>query len=769
LKIAFIDIQNFRKLKCCHLALSEEETIFVGANNSAKTSAMDALIKFLDNKRISISAEGVQRVSSRSFHTQDFTLSNWRGLNSIGAAWLTTAESESLDAWYSLCPSIDVWIKAGSDDINYVAHLIPNLKWQGGNLGVRLIYQPKDIVKLRDSFLTDFRAARDVVSKQKADDNKERKLELWPRDLRDYLDRKLSAHFEIKAYLLDPKLVVVENGQIPQALPEGSEPLESYPFSGLFKVDVIEAQRGFYDPNALHSSKSTGLSSQLNEYYKRHLNPSDLPEEGDLEALWAIEEAKAQFDRRLEESFEDALGEVRSLGYPGFSDPDIKLSSRVEPVDGLDHDSAVIFNVQRATNSPVELALPEKYNGLGYKNLIHMIFKLISFRDAWRRVGKLGKRRNEEDVTVEPIHLVLIEEPEAHLHAQVQQVFIRKAYEVLRKHVDRRLTTQLLVSTHSSNIAHEVKFEKLRYFKRIPAGRACPIPTSKVVDLSKVFGIPSKQNSVEKQTAQFVARYIKTTHCDLFFANGAVLVEGSDERMLLPHFIEHKFDKPKGLNSSYISILEVGGAHAHRLKALIEALDIPTLIITDTDATDSQSATKVLPERNKGYKSGSDTLKLWFDLKDKTLDELLDLDSSATTKGNIKAVYQKGILVEFPVQDGAAKSSTQEAIPYTFEDAIALSNITLLQSIDNPTGMLGKMKEALLKDNLPECCRALYRALSGEKAKMALDLLFDIAPEELKVPEYINDGLLWLEDRLTTLSDEYPVQDTDTPTGVENE
>ncbi|RVT39548.1 hypothetical protein EMM73_19830, partial [Rheinheimera sediminis] len=94
MKIAFIDIQNFRKLKSCHLALSEEETIFVGANNSAKTSAMDALIKFLDNKRISISTEGVQRVSSRSFHTQDFTLSNWRGLNSIGAAWLTTAYSD---------------------------------------------------------------------------------------------------------------------------------------------------------------------------------------------------------------------------------------------------------------------------------------------------------------------------------------------------------------------------------------------------------------------------------------------------------------------------------------------------------------------------------------------------------------------------------------------------------------------------------------------------------------------------------------------------
>jgi predicted ATP-dependent endonuclease of OLD family len=48
LKISFIDIQNFRKLKCCHIGLGEKETVFVGANNSGKTSASDALIKFLE-------------------------------------------------------------------------------------------------------------------------------------------------------------------------------------------------------------------------------------------------------------------------------------------------------------------------------------------------------------------------------------------------------------------------------------------------------------------------------------------------------------------------------------------------------------------------------------------------------------------------------------------------------------------------------------------------------------------------------------------------
>lgn len=748
MKISSIDIQNFRKLKCCHIGLGKEETVFVGSNNSGKTSASDALIKFLDKKRSLSNTEN----SNRAFYTSDFTLSNWKQLNVIAESWLDNSPDDSWDEWHRLCPSIDIWIEANSDDINYVCHLIPNLKWQGGDLGVRLAYLPKDLKRLKENYLLEYRAAQDAVKDHNSKVSESTNIELWPRNINEYLDRKLASEFEIKAFLLDPEKI---NESIPQPIPVGSEPLESYPFSGLFKVDVIEAQRGFYDPDASNSNKSTGLSSQLNEYYKKHLNPSDLPCEEDLEALKSIDEAKTQFDRKLEDAFGGALGEVKGLGYPGFSDPDIRLSSRIDPVDGLDHSSSVIFNIQRNQEEPLELSLPEKYNGLGYKNLIFMIFRLISFRDGWQRTGKLGKRRSEVDIAIEPIHLVLIEEPEAHLHAQVQQVFIRKAYEVLRKNVSSHLSTQLLVSTHSSNIAHEVDFNKLRYFKRIPASLDCSIPTSRVVDLSSIFGDSKNLSKAELQTAKFVARYIKTTHCDLFFANGVVLVEGAAERMLMPHFIKYKFNKEKGLNSSYISILEVGGAHAHRLKSLIEALDLPTLIVTDTDAKDPKTGEKKQPKRKEGYVSGSDTLNKWFGFENRNLDELLDFELSSAIKGNVCAVYQKGIYVKFPPD---CPQTQREAIPYTFEDAIVLSNISLLKDLESPTGMLKKMQEGLFKDNLSECTKALYDALSGEKAKMALDLLFDVDPKQLEVPKYIYDGLEWLENKLTEMSNEYPGQ-----------
>ena len=116
----------------------------------------------------------------------------------------------------------------------------------------------------------------------------------------------------------------------------------------------------------------------------------------------------------------------------------------------LKHDSAVQYALSKTDNT---LKLPEKYNGLGYQNLISMVFDLMGFRDDWMREGKA----KDTNTVIEPMHLVLVEEPEAHLHIQVQQVFIRQAYKVLTNHKflkqNLNFTTQLVISTHSSHIA----------------------------------------------------------------------------------------------------------------------------------------------------------------------------------------------------------------------------------------------------------------------------------------------------------------------------
>ena len=122
------------------------------------------------------------------------------------------------------------------------------------------------------------------------------------------------------------------------------------------------------------------------------MNPSEAPEASDIEALEAIEAAKTVFNETLKTSFKPAIGELEGLNYPGFSDPKISITSKIDPRDSLDHEAAVQFDLPGADS----LSLPEKYNGLGYQNLISMVFNLIRFRDEWMRIGKAAEQSRHQ-------------------------------------------------------------------------------------------------------------------------------------------------------------------------------------------------------------------------------------------------------------------------------------------------------------------------------------------------------------------------------------
>lgn len=728
MKIAFVEIKNFRKLKACRVEIAKQETILVGANNSGKTSAMDALILFLKKSR------------RKDFATTDFTLSNWSSIDRIGAQWTAANGGEepglALDSWLPHLPVIDIWLNADEKDIHHVAHLLPTLDWMPEELlGVRLALAPKNTEQLYKEFRDAYQSARNA---EPASSTAGSSLFLWPNSMKDFLDRHLHRHFEVKSYLLDPAQCQDPEKGIakPQSLPADSEPLKKEPFDGLFKIDVITAQRGFSDPKTEDDSHSgfTSLSKQLRRYFSKHLDPSETPDASDIEALEAIEAAQMVFDQKLKTSFKPAIGELEGLNYPGFSDPRISVTSKISPADSLDHKAAVQFDLPGLDS----LSLPEKYNGLGYQNLISMVFSLIRFRDEWMRVGKAAKNPEAENAAIEPLHIVLIEEPEAHLHAQVQQVFIKKAYKVLRSHTtlkDGSFSTQMIVSTHSSHIAHELDFTCLRYFRREPASKKGATPTATVVNMSKTFG-------EHDETSRFATRYLRTTHCDLFFADAAILVEGSAERMLVPHFIRTKFPK---LDQSYISLLEIGGAHAHRLKPLLEILGLPSLIVTDLDSISKSGASKVFPRRGKGYRTGNTTLKDWVPGRI-SLDELLDLadDVKKTSYQLLRVAYQCPINVKYK-----DNQDEEEAIPYTFEDSLALTNLELFRGYNESVGLLKKLNTALGRDTLEEASKDMFENLEkGSKAEMALELLFLTEPSRVEPPAYISDGLQWLETAL---------------------
>ena len=183
MKIDFLHIQNFRKLKNCRINVSERETLLVGANNSGKTSAMDALILFL--------------TKNRSFDLKDFTLSNWSAINKIGNNWLKEKDVEKLDLtskpWESEIPTLDIWLQVENTELQHVSHIIPSLDWKGGLLGVRLRFEPIDIESLYSEFVKSIENAKEIYDSKKGNSAT---FNLWPKNLRDFLDKKLSSYFK---------------------------------------------------------------------------------------------------------------------------------------------------------------------------------------------------------------------------------------------------------------------------------------------------------------------------------------------------------------------------------------------------------------------------------------------------------------------------------------------------------------------------------------------------------------------------------------------
>lgn len=757
--IRHVEISNFRKLLSVRIDLAAQTTLFVGANNSGKTSAMQALRRFLSAR-------------NQTFTTHDITLSHWGGINDLGQTWLdswggATKPDLSPASWAPFLPALDLWLDVLPKELHLVSKLLPTLDWTGGLLGVRLRLEPKDTELLFKEFVEAIgstQALAKAVTEKGGEKDQSEKLTLWPDNMMDFLSRKLDTHFRVRAYCLDPKQLAEPVKAIaqPQVLPKDPLPVEGNPLAGLIRVNEINAQRGFGDSHSsdpedemANPSGSHRLSDQLRAYYNKHLDPSERPGIDDLGALQAIEKAQQAFDERLAESFKAAFAEVRGIGYPGVTDPRPHVATKLRTVDGLNHQAAVSFQVDMvgANETVPIIRLPEDNNGLGYQNLISMIFRLMSFRDAWMRVGKASK--TTEDVEFEPLHLVLVEEPEAHLHAQVQQVFIKKAYEVLRAHPDLGekigLRTQLVVSTHSSHVAHETPYACLRYFRRLPAGMdKVAVPVSSVVNLTQAFGD-------ETETSRFVTRYIRAQHADLFFADAAVLVEGSAERMMLPNFIKKDFQR---LNQGYITILEVGGSHAHKLKGLMDTLGLTTLVITDLDAQkeytvhDAKKGKDVKKRRAAQPKIGdeqltnNDTLKLWCPQKS-TVDELLDGSVDKVIPHD--ALYGVRVAYQMPIKVCWLPHGyfEQTAFPYTFEDALVFENLDFFSTLDG-IGLVKKFKDAIARSNdVAEIGKDLFEALrEGTKAEFALNVLGAEGFDKLRTPDYIAEGLRWLEEQL---------------------
>ena len=197
----------------------------------------------------------------------------------------------------------------------------------------------------------------------------------------------------------------------------------------------------------------------------------------------------------------------------------------------------------------LDLALSvEGKPGLGSNNLLFMACELLLLAED------------------EGSKLLLIEEPEAHLHAQRQL----RTMKFLQDQAERQ-GVQVIVTTHSPNLASAIDLNNIV-----------------MIHNRRAFSLAKGQTMLKKSDYRFLQRFLDVTKANLFFAHAVVIVEGDAENILLPtlaRLIRRDFTEHG------VSVVNVGGIGLRRYARIFQRrdtdatgeLDIPVACVTDMD------------------------------------------------------------------------------------------------------------------------------------------------------------------------------------------
>jgi predicted ATP-dependent endonuclease of OLD family len=662
MRLKQVEVRNFRLLKKITVNIEHNTTNIVGKNNSGKTAFGSVFRLFLDDRPLSF-----EDISLRCHKRLIDLYKLYKKINSLNGERIS-------DIIQRHFPSV--------------------------SLRLTIEYTNQDNWSRLKPFIT------------KLDNNNEIKI------LLEYTP-DLSINFFSEMDISLSQIGTVDDGKIIEAVENlisrfilkvrpdtdevTAEPLKKENVLNLIRCHFIDAQRAVDDSSA---SKATKLSKVFQKHYDLK-NGEDKALTQDLNT--AVEGANDSIDLKLKDFFKNFTDSFSIFGFPGLQKQNLELKSDLDVSGMLKTNVKLYYNHENKY-------LSEKYNGLGYSNLIYIISQILSYQ--------ILNDKEARDLT-----LIFIEEPEAHMHPQMQDVFVSQINKFLK---DKQFNVQLIISTHSSHIISKSELSSIRYFTP-QNGRTI---IKDLLDFDKKFSA--------SEALKFLKQYLTLGECDLFFADKAILFEGTVERLLLPIFIE-KISASLGdncLKKQYVASVEVGGAYMDNFKEFLKFLDIKTLLITDIDSVAETQSKGEKPKtvytscpaenKDKIFTSNA-TLKNWLPKKE-LVSELIKAEEKDILDGKIRVTYQR------PVDAKGKKCgrSFEEAFIIENNEYIFVNKDALL-SIANNISDLANATDVLAQSY--EIQR--YIDKNSKKTNFAFDLVM-VGQDQWSTPTYIKDGLTWL-------------------------
>ena len=686
-------VKNFRLLKNFELDFKDELSLVIGKNNCGKTSALIILDKMLNSSKVM---------------WEDINLEYQKELYQkiIG---FDISEQEKVAPLEAV--KLQLFIEYNDNDsYTNIQRFMMDLNPNNNTIVLEFIslIPIKKVLRLKDTI--NEKNFKDFMSFSK------------------FISKNFSIFFETKRY---SRGFDVELNQITQ---DRSEEIDDKDIQKVIKVVGIRADRAVSNDDRNHVL--SGLTGKYFSSYKAAKSESELIfteleeklEKADKDLYKIYNGEKSESGKSINGIFSNVINVIKTYGG-AENGIDIAIESSISEKNLLSD------NTNLSYRQGGDCSLPETYNGLGYLNLIGILFEIET------KIQELFEQPAD-------INLLYIEEPEAHTHPQLQYIFIRNIKRHIKAHrkklENENKQLQILITSHSSHIVSECNFDDIIYLKK----------NENMVIAKSFNSLKEEYDGDEKKGFKFVKQYLTINRSELFFADKAICIEGDTERILMPmmmYKIDNK-EKPKGdtipLLSQNISVIEVG-AHSHIFMPLFSFLGTKVLFVTDID---SVKAEKKIDENGKertvytschpdeGTHTSNASVKEFFKdtvigISNNQFKELVGKNAEDKIKHNIRIAYQ------IPETNGGYQASS-------FEDAFIALNKDFI--IKNKEGFCeyGALKNFNNDDISSDYYDFALNKIEKKPAFASSILYFDDEngddDEKWKVPKYIEEGLLWI-------------------------